>query len=343
MRNLASIQKIIELNPIPNADAIEVATVLGWKVVVKKGEFKVGDLCVYCEIDSILPALPEFEFLAPKYRIRTVRLRGQVSQGICFPISIISKVAESNPDIKNSFVETEEEMLGLDVTEVMKITKYEPAIPAQLSGKVRGTFPLFIPKTDETRIQTYPNTLTKYEDVDFYATEKLDGSSATFFVDEEGSLHCCSRNMDLLEDPNNTLWKVAIADGLKEKLADTGYALQGELVGEGIQGNKLNIKGHRVIFFNLYDMKTGKYLDFRDLMHFCDRNNLSVVPQVHTSTKLKKTVDEMVAMATIKSAINPNAWAEGLVFRPVNEMWDDDLGRLSFKVINPEFLLEYKE
>src|SRR6056297_506501 len=90
MRKLASIQKIRSLDPIEGADAIERATVLGWQLVVKKGEFKPGDLAVYCEIDSLMPERPEFEFLKPrKMRIRTVRLRGQVSQGICFPLSIL--------------------------------------------------------------------------------------------------------------------------------------------------------------------------------------------------------------------------------------------------------------
>ena len=81
MRNLASIQKISKLEPIPNADTIEKATVLGWELVVKKGEFKEGDLCVYCEIDSVLPERPEFEFLrTKKFRIKTIKFKGQISQ-----------------------------------------------------------------------------------------------------------------------------------------------------------------------------------------------------------------------------------------------------------------------
>ena len=90
MRKLASIQKIMNLQPIAQADAIEKATVLGWQLVVKKEEFKVGDLVVYCEIDSLMPHRTEFEFLKPRgMRVRTIRLRGQISQGICFPLSIL--------------------------------------------------------------------------------------------------------------------------------------------------------------------------------------------------------------------------------------------------------------
>src|SRR3989344_1932208 len=142
MRTLASVQKIKRLESIPEAEKIEKATVLGWSVVVKKGEFKVGGLCVYVEIDSILPARAEFEFLAQnKYRIKTVRLRGQVSQGICFSLSILPAGDYSE---------------GTDVTEILGIVKYEPPIPAHLAGQIKGEFPSFIPKTDEPRIQTIP-------------------------------------------------------------------------------------------------------------------------------------------------------------------------------------------
>src|SRR4051812_39405747 len=106
MRTLASIQTINAVEPILNADAIEKIRVLGWWVVAKKGEHKLGDKVVYCEIDSLLPERPEFEFLRASsfkpaqvdetgsvvipagFRIKTIKLRGQVSQGICFPLSI---------------------------------------------------------------------------------------------------------------------------------------------------------------------------------------------------------------------------------------------------------------
>jgi len=151
MRKLASIQRIKNLEPIAGADAIEKATVLGWQLVVKKGEFAIGDLCVYCEIDSRLPDRPEFEFLKARgMRIRTVRLRGQISQGICFPLSILPVYTDVQEDT--------------DVTELLDITKYEPPIPAQLAGVAKGLFPSFIPKTDETRVHCrncWINTSTK--------------------------------------------------------------------------------------------------------------------------------------------------------------------------------------
>lgn len=159
MRKLVSIQEIKDVKPIENADKIEVVKILGWAVVVKKGEFKVGDKVVYAEIDSLFPEKEEFEFLRDRgFRIRTIRLRGQVSQGICFPIDILPEG---------------EYEIGDDVTEILGVTKYEPPIPACLSGRAKGTFPSFIEKTDETRVQVLQDRLTKFKGVKCVYSEKL--------------------------------------------------------------------------------------------------------------------------------------------------------------------------
>lgn len=344
-RKLASIQTIIALQPIPGADNIEVASVLGWHVVVRKGEFSIGDQCVYFEVDSFLPLRPEFEFLAKSgtkkmkvdgeekegVRLRTIRLRGQVSQGLCLPLSILQ--AE-----KIIFEE------GTDVTDWIGVIKYEPPIPAVLAGTARGVFPSFIPKTDEPRIQANPGVIERYQGTVFYVTEKLDGSSMTAFI-RDGELHVCSRGLDLKEDATNTFWKVARAIKLNEKLSQFGerYAVQGELIGENIQKNRLGIKGHTCRFFNIYNIEEGKYVNFANFVNLCEAMELSTVPLIETKYKLPKTVDELVSFSTKKSTILPSAWAEGFVFRPVVEMHDEDLGRLSFKCINPEFLLTYGE
>ena len=86
-RNLATIQLISALDPITGADKIEKATILGWECVVKKGDFAVGDKCIFIEIDSVLPAIPYWDFMAPRrYRVKTIRLRKQVSQGLAVPL-----------------------------------------------------------------------------------------------------------------------------------------------------------------------------------------------------------------------------------------------------------------
>ena len=329
MRKLATIQRIKALEPIPNADAIQKATVLGWQLVTKKGEFNVGDWCVYCEIDSLLPDKPEFEFLKPRgMRIRTVRLRGQISQGICFP-----------PDILPAGVPLEE---GWDVTDALGIQKYEPPVPASLSGVAKGPFPGFIPKTDETRVQVLQGLLDKYAAEPCYVSEKLDGSSVTYYL-KEGGFGVCSRNLDLLETPENSLWKVARALDVEAKLLTLGrnFALQGEIIGEGIQGNKYALRGQTVCFFNAFDVDAYRYLDYADFTACLNGLGLPVVPVLDAAFPLNNDINALVEFSKRKSTLNPAVWAEGVVIRPLRER-QDALGRVSFKAINPEFLLKYE-
>ena len=201
-RKLASIKKITNIQPIEGADMIELASVGGWNVVVAKNvNHKVGDLVIYCEIDSFLPIKEEFEFLRKSsykkmdeqegFRLKTMKLRGQLSQGLILPISIL------NPPGTNIYVESFE---GLDVTEMLGIVKYEPPIPTQLAGKVVGGFPSFIQKTDEERIQNLSNEYEHYKtNHKFFVTEKLDGTSMTVYLNE-GKFGVCSRNWELEKD-----------------------------------------------------------------------------------------------------------------------------------------------
>lgn len=330
-RKLASIQKILTIESIEGADAIVKATVLGWQVVIRKDEFQVGDLCVYCEIDSLLPEKPEFEFLRNKsFRIRTLRLRGQISQGICFPLSIL-------PD---EFVPAE----GLDVTTVLGISKYEHPIPTDLSGKMKAGFPSFIPKTDETRVQVLANVLEAYAGTLCYVTEKLDGSSVTYFI-HDGEFNVCSRNLNLLETPDNSLWRVAHQLELPAKLMQSGIncALQGEIIGAGIQGNKYKLKGHSVRFFNIFLIDEYRFLDFDDLVKYLNKLDLAMVPVLEQNYALESDISTLITKSQGKSVLNPHIHREGIVIRPLKEQRTniDGLGRVSFKAINPEFLLKY--
>src|ERR1700753_4271510 len=154
-RKLASIQEVLSVEDIPGADNIQVATVKGWKLVVKRDEFKAGDRAIYCEIDSFLPIKDEFEFLRKSsykkmgdlegFRLKTIKLRGQVSQGLLLPVVALKD--KVYPDQYRAL------QIGDDVTEPLGIFKYEPPIPAELSGVMKGSFPNFIPKTDEERVQ----------------------------------------------------------------------------------------------------------------------------------------------------------------------------------------------
>lgn len=330
MRKLASIQKISKLEPIPNADRIELATILGWKVVVKKGEFKEGDEVVYIEIDSILPDQPEFEFLRDYgFRIRTVKLRGQVSQGIAFPLSILPN------DIEIS--------IGKDVTDILGIKKYEPPIPIQLSGKVKGPFPQFIPKTDEVRIQTIPEFLEKYGGKLFYISEKIDGTSATYYMNED-KFGVCSRNWDLEEEETNLFWILARELNLEERLRKLGenIAIQGEALGPKIQNNLYELSTYRIFLFSIYDIDKQKYADYDKFIQYAQELSLETVPILDDHFSLQGTVDDLVEMATGKSILNPKLEREGIVIRSLKEARDPDYDRISFKVLNPSFLLKYE-
>ena len=352
MRKLASIQAVNAVEPIPNADAIERVRVLGWWVVCKKGEFQPGDPVVYCEIDCLLPELPPFEFLRKScfkpvivqggqevqragFRIKTVRLRGQVSQGICFPLGILP-----------SGMPTE---VGTDVTDALGIIKHDPPLPASLSGKVKGPFPGFIPKTDETRVQVLEGVLLRNRGRTFHVTEKLDGSSFTAFW-RDGAFGVCSRNLLLDEaDESHGFVKLALRLDLPAKLAGVrerhGFdlAIQGEAIGPGIQGNRYARKEIELRVFTLFDISGHRLLSRDESLALVAELGLSAVPDLGT-LELDHGVDELVEYAAGPSVLNPLVPREGVVLRPPTEEIDPDLGgRLSFKVINPQFLLKFDE
>ncbi|MBX2921703.1 MAG: RNA ligase (ATP) [Chitinophagaceae bacterium] len=326
MRKLASIQRIKNLEPIEGADAIVKATVLGWSLVVKKDEFKINDLCVYVEIDSLLPEKTEFEFLRKmKFRIKTVKLRGQVSQGICFPLSILSK----------SFAAEE----GMDVTEELGVVKYEPPVPDSIAGVKKAEFPSFIPKTDETRVQVMQDELSKHKGKEYYITEKLDGTSVTFFI-KDGGFGVCSRNMELVENADSVYWQTAKHLAIEDKLRslNRNVAIQGELVGESIQGNKLKLKGNSVFFFTLFWIDEYKYAGYDEWKEVFGVIGLETVPVLEKSFALADDIDVLLKMAERKSVLNADVLAEGIVIRVkiANEL-------VSFKAINNKFLLSYDE
>ena len=353
MRKLASIQTVNAVEPIPNADAIEKLRVLGWWVVVKKGEHQPGDKLVYCEIDSLLPERPEFEFLRPSsfkpaqtddtgavtlpagFRIKTARLRGQVSQGICFPLSNLPPGAP-----------TEE---GADVTELLGVLKWEPPLPVGMAGKVKGPFPGFLPKTDETRVQVLETVLERNRGRTFYVTEKLDGTSFTGFL-REGQFNICSRNLWMDEaDESNVLVRVARGLKLEEKLRSArdqfGFdpAIQAEVIGPGIQKNKYGLPAVTLRVFNVLNVDAYRLLDHAGMLAFLGEAGLESVPQLGP-LQLNHTVDELVAFSEGASELNPDVQREGVVLRPLAEEYDEEIGgRLSFKVINPKFLLKYDE
>ena len=333
-RKLATIRIINDIRPIEGADMIELATVGGWNVVVAKDVgHKVGDHVVYCEIDSFLPIKDEFEFLRKSsykkmgdqegFRLKTIKLRGQVSQGLILPMSVFGDFGWTAYE-------------GLDVTERLGIVKYEPPIPAELAGKVKGGFPSFLRKTDEERVQNLVKEYGEYKLTSahqFYMTEKLDGSSATFYMND-GVFGVCSRNLELLETEGNTFWKVARELDLENKLKNKGnICLQGELIGEGIQGNPYKIKGHAVHFFNGFNIDKQERLNINDFLILLDELELTSVPVLDVAMLLPETIQGMLELAEGKSRLNDKTEREGVVVRSLDNT-------ISFKAISNKFLLK---
>jgi RNA ligase (TIGR02306 family) len=335
-RKLATIEKIIDIQPIPNADSIERITVRGWHCVAKKGEFKVGDCCVYIEIDSLLPIRPEFEFLrkscykqyegAEGFRIRTQHLRGQVSQGIVFPLSILPKYIVP--------------VQGIDVTDDLGIIKYDPPLPACLSGIAAGVYPVFIQRTDEKRIQNYTEffpAIFERKDIKYYTTEKLDGSSGTYFLMND-KFSVCSHNLELIETKDNTFWQVARELAVEEKLrlVKRNIALQGELIGPGIEKNRYKLNKQTIRYFSIFDIDRYRYFSFNEFTEMMKILALPTVPIVSYSYTMPDSIDDILNVGDGTSVLNKDTLREGLVFRAigVNE-------HISFKVLSNAYIIKY--
>lgn len=339
MRKLASIRKIADIKPIEGADNIEAVRVDGWWVVAKKGEFQVDDYCFYFEIDSFLPVRPEFEFLRKScfkstphlgdgFRLKTIKLRGQISQGLVIPLY----------DLLDDVIMSSGFDLGTDVTEHLGVKKWEPYIPPSLAGLIKGSFPSFIPKTDQERIQNcYEDLKSQLHDKDvlFNATLKLDGSSMTVYYNN-GEFGVCSRNIDLKEDDTNTFWKMAKKLGLDKKLSAIGknIAIQGELMGPGIQGNREGFTEHKFFVFDIWDIDSQKYLSEYEVFKFATLLDLEEVPMVDDSLyPFDNSLDQLLRKSEIESINHPVA--EGLVYKSQDRKY-------SFKVINNQYLLGEK-
>jgi RNA ligase (TIGR02306 family) len=326
-RKLVSIQRIEETAPIAGADRILRARVLGWDVVVKKGELAAGDPCIFFEIDSVLPADRAWsEFMRPRnFRVKTARLRGVLSQGLALPVSILDGALPA---------------VGADVTDRLGVTKYEPVRPD--SREIAGPFPGEVPKTDEIRLQSVLGVLDELRGDDFVVTTKLDGQSATYLRRLDGSLVACSRNWALTPGPN-PVWRIAEHHELATRLP-AGFAIQGELCGPGLQKNRLGLAEVQLFVFSVLDARAGRYLDHEDARAFCAEHGLATVPveRVVTGAEaagFEHSLERYLALATGTYPGTSNR-KEGIVVRPLRERTSAILGgRLSFKVINNEFLL----
>lgn len=378
-RKLASIRRIDKIMEHPNADSLEICHVGGWRVITRIGEYNEGDLAIYCEVDSFLPVRDDFEFLRKSsyrkmgdiegFRLKTIKLRQELSQGLLLPLSVLEGDGEMKIGISKQpwgdqlqlgpYDDALVIQEGVDVTEHLGVVKFEPPIPAELAGKVKGNFPGFIRKTDEERIQNMTKQFEEMKSHQYYITEKLDGSSATYYF-RDGVFGVCSRNLELadpgefvpgtiigedgVERPKkeNTFWKVARELKIAEKLGslNQNYAIQGELIGEGVQGNPYKIKGHTLRIFNVFNIDQQEYLGLDEMRDFLSKVNvddspLELVPVIDENYKLHGTIEEILQYAEGKSVLHNEAEREGIVIRNKDKS-------ISFKAISNKFLLKEK-
>lgn len=372
-RKLAHVERVVAVNPIEKADNLEVATVLGWQCVVKKGEVKVGDLVAYVEVDSILPAIPYFEFMATrKYRVRTIKLRGQISQGLVISLERQDEKYYLPHTLRMNSIASSWVKEGDDVTEYLGITKwlspserYEQIQELRSRKKhnpihkflvrfdwyrklfhVKGkcSFPDWIKKTDEERIQNIPHVLKNKNTC--AVSEKIDGQSATYWVKKTGwfgkkEFGVCSRTIRKFESDGSNWSACARQHDIKKKLLAVGrdIAIQGEIVCDKVQGGKY--KGHvdspfDFFVFNVYDIANKLYYTPDEVIVFCNIFDFKHVPYIDRGFTLPDTVQEMIEYAKGKSVVNPNIEREGVVVRSID-------GTISFKAINPNFLLKYED
>jgi RNA ligase (TIGR02306 family) len=345
-RKMATIRKIDALRPIVGADAIECAIVGGWTCVVKKGEYVAGDLAVYCEIDSFIPSTIAPFLTKPGHyaktfegvegeRLRTMKLRGQLSQGLLLPVQ---HTEGGLYWITNTTGTLDSVLEGDDVSERLGITKYEAPIPAELAGEVKGMFPSVIPKTDQERIQNLSAELKEWlcSGLTWEVTEKLDGSSMTVYA-IDGEIGVCSRNLDLKRNPDNSLWRAAIKYGLEEKLIGYGrnIAIQGELIGNGIQGNMYKMRDQDFYVYDIYDIDAGRYFTPKERLSFVTGYQLNHCPVLMPCVEFDtETVESLLTMAEGETAmLTSNGQREGLVFKCHQK-------QVSFKAISNKFLLK---
>lgn len=337
MRKLASIQRIAEVKAIKDADLIEAYRVNDWWVVDSKGKYQVDDKVVYCEVDSWVPTeIAPFlskgkeprEYNGVKgERLRTVRLRGQLSQGLLLPLNVLDHV-------ESELIE------GLDVSYPLNIQKWEPVLPACLAGQARSTFPSEVPKTDQERIQNLKDFNQLLNQHTWEVTEKLHGSSSTFYLDADSDFHVCSRNLDLKFDEHNAYWKAALMYDVEQKMRAhnlEGYAIQGELIGEGINGNQYKTTLDFYVF-DVFDVYLAKYLKAEQRVKLCHDLGLKHVPCLHEQyvAKMGDTKDTLLAYAEGKSMLNGSE-REGLVFKSTQNP------DVSFKVVSNRWLLKTGE
>ena len=342
-RKLASIQVVHRVEPIEGADRIELAHVLGWQCVVNRGQFRPMDPGVYFEIDSVLPIRPEFEFMRSSsyrktelmgegYKIRTQKFRGQLSQGLLLPVSQFPEIPADAE-------------VGTDVTELLGIRKWEIEEKATTGGTVIGTLPHDIPHTDETRVQAEPALIQAFAGLEYYISTKMDGSSHSIGLDENG-FHVCGHNYEYKDDGSSSFYELIKGRGYQEKLEafarENGLktlTIQGELCAPGIQQNRLRLKAPEWYVFTIRE--NGKRVGLRRMQEICKALQMTTVPIEEVDMDLPSRYPTVEALLERADGNYQNGGKkEGIVIRPTEPVYCEKISAsLSMKVVSNKYLL----
>ena len=344
MRKLASVQRIWNIEPIEGADRIELAHVLGWQCVVNKGQFQPMDLAVYFEVDSFLPIAPEYEFLRASsyrktdimgegFRLRTMKFRGQISQGLLLPVAAFPEIPS---DVE----------LGTDVTEQLGIRRWEIEERITTGGTMIGTLPYDVPHTDETRVQAEPDLIQDFSGLEYYISTKMDGSSHSVSVDENG-FHVTGHNYEYKDDGNSPFYELVKSVGLQQKMESfavenglKAFTIQGELCAPGIQKNRLKLTKPEWYVFTIRE--NGKRAGLERMLEICDRLQLNRVPIEEVGIDLPRKYPTVEALLERADGNYPNGGKkEGIVIRPTEPVYCERIGaELSMKVVSNKYLLK---
>lgn len=344
MRKLASIQRIWEIEPIDGADKIELAHVLGWQCVVNKGQFQPMDIGIYFEIDSFLPIREEFEFMRSSsykktdimgegFKLRTMRFRGQISQGLLLPVSQFPEIP--------STVE-----VGDDVTELLGVRKWEIEERATTGGTVIGNLPYDIPHTDETRVQENPELIDAFAGLEYYISTKMDGSSHSIGVDENG-FHVTGHNYEYKDDGASSFYNLVKERKYQERVEalvkDLGLrtlTIQGELCAPGIQRNRLRLAKPEWYVFTIRE--NGKRVGLKRMLELCKMLDFVHVPIEEVDVDLPSKYPTVETLLERADGDYPNGGKkEGIVIRPTEPVFCPLISAsLSMKVVSNKYLLK---
>lgn len=333
VRKMASIQEIEEVKLIPDADKICAYVIQGYNVIDQIGKYSVGDNVVFVSPDSFVSnSLCPFLTKPGKFpktfngvegeKIKTIKLRGVYSQGLLLPISVCD------------FIESEL-FVGLDVSYPLGIEKWEPP-PEFTSADAKGTFPDFIRKTDQERVNSFfKDNSHLFETETFECTEKCEGSSITVYY-YQGEFGCASRNLNLKRSEENTYWKTALEYDLETKLTNLGknIAIQFELVGPKVSGNIYKLDKYHLFAFDVFNIDKQEYLNPSDRRELTKSLGLTDAPVLQSNMSLTGlTLEDILVMADGQSVLGTvGCLREGLVFKANSDK------RISFKSVSRKYL-----